>query len=86
MVCYGIFWSGQFSCDYMKKIPERMVGLNFSYHSAIKGSSHKKAPAPCHHTDTQMTVKHEFKILISARWRFVDFSAACLLKLRTFSL
>ena len=63
-----------------------MVGLNFFYHSAIKGSSHKKAPAPCHHTDTQMTVKHEFKILTSARWRFVDFSAPCLLNLRTFSL
>ena len=40
--------------------------------------------------DTQMTAKHEFKILTSARWRFVvhsiQFSAPCLLKLRTFSL
>ena len=29
MVCYGIFWSGQFSCDYMGNIPERMVDLIF---------------------------------------------------------
>ena len=40
--------------------------------------------------DTQMTVKHEFKILTSARWQFVvhsiQFSTSCLLKLRTFSL
>ena len=40
--------------------------------------------------DTQMTVKYEFKIWTSARWRFVvhsfQFSAPCLLKLRKFSL
>ena len=36
----------------MGNIPERMVDLIIFNHSAIKGSSHKKAPAPCYHRHT----------------------------------
>ena len=36
-----------FRCDYMEKINEHMVNYR-----AIKGSSHKKARAPCHHGHT----------------------------------
>ena len=71
MVCYGIFWSGQFSWDYMGNIPERMVDLIFFYHFAIRGSSHKKAPAPCHHihTNDRKTSIRDFNISSLAIYR-----------------
>ena len=89
MVCYGIFWSGQFSCDYMGNIPERMVDLIF-FTILLPKVLVIRRHQPHVIIDTQMTVKHECKILTSARWRFVahsiQFSAPFLLKLRKFSL
>ena len=89
MVCYGIFWSGQFSCDYMGNIPERMVDLIF-FTILLSKVLVIRRRRPHVIIYTQMTVKHQFEILTSARWRFVahsiQFSASCLLKLRTFSL
>ena len=57
------------SCDYMEKITEHMVDyrsvtLFFYIRFAIKCSSHKKAPAPCHHrhTNDRKTCIQDFNI------------------------
>ena len=82
------------SCDHMEKIIEHMVDyrsvtllfLPVLLLNVLVIRRHR----PHVIIDTQMTVKHEFKILTSAPWRFVvhsiQFSAPCLLKLRKFSL
>ena len=83
------------SCDYMEKITEHMVDyrsvtLFFFLPVLLLNVLVIRRHRPHVIIDTQMTAKHEFKILTSARWRFVvhslQFSAPCLLKLRTFSL